>query len=119
MVPWPVAALSLWYAVVATAAAAALWRVAAGISPHGIVWPAVWLAVAGSASVGLPLLKPWARILAIVGSVLLTVTTLAVAAVLVRVGRPMGGVVAALSAGVHLVAIRYLQRPTIRVYFTK
>lgn len=119
MVPWPIAILSLFYAAVATCSGVAVWRAATGASTQALLWPAVWLAISGGITVGLPLLKPWARPLAVVGSVLLMVTTLAIATLLVRAGRPVGGLATALSAGVHMVAIRYLQRPSVTAYFNQ
>lgn len=117
MVPWPIALLSLFYGVIATVSAATLWQILSGASDRPLLWPAMWLALSTGVMCGLPLLKPWARTLAIVASALMVLMTLAVAGLLVTSGRPFASLGATLAAGLHFFVIRYLQRPAIRAYF--
>jgi len=117
MVPWPIALLAMLYAVIATASAAAFWRIVSGTSHQSVVWPLGWLALSAAAMVGLALLRPWARRLAIVGLALITMTMLALAALLVMAGRPLGGLLATAAASVHVVIIYYLRRPAVRAMF--
>ena len=118
MVPWPVALLTLFYAAIATMSASTVWKIVTGQTHQPLVWPVGWLALSTSAMCGLPLLRPWARGVAIAGSALMALITLAVAGLLVRAGRPVGGLVATLAASVHLVIIRYLRRPSVKAYFS-
>jgi hypothetical protein len=117
MVPLPIALLALVYAAVATASAVSVWRVASGASQQQLVWPLAWLALSVAAMCGLALLRPWARRLAIIGLVVITTVVLAVAALLVMAGRPLGAIAATSAAALHVVMIRYLQRPSVRAYF--
>ena len=117
MVPWPLALLSLFYGVVATLSAATLWQIASGAVARPAAWPLIWLAVSGGAMLGLPLLRAWGRALALAASGLLTATTLAIAAALVASGRPDLAMLATVSAGAHVLAIRYLRRPAIKLLF--
>ena len=117
MIPWPLALLSLFDAVVATISAATLWQIATGVAARPLVWPLVWLTLSGGAMVGLPLLKPWGRAVTIAASILMTATTLAIAAALVAAGRPGLSLLATVSAGAHVLAIRYLRRPAIKLLF--
>ena len=117
MIPWPLAFLSLFYAVIATLSAATLWQIATGAAGRPVVWPLVWLALSAGAMVGLPLLKPWGRALTLAASALMTATTLAIAAALIASGRPGLAMLATVSAGAHVLAIRYLRRPTVKAYF--
>ena len=116
-VPWPIALLTLFYGVIATSSGVTLWRIATGTAHQALIWPTAWLAVSAGAMCGLPLLKPWGRVLAMCTSVFLLATTLAIAGVLVMAGRPWGGLFATLLAGCHAVVIRYLQRPLVKAYF--
>ena len=117
MIPWPVALLTLFYAVVATLSAATVWRVAAGVVARPLIWPVLWLGLSSGVMFGLPLLKPWGRGLAIVASVAMVLMTLAIAGLLVAAGRPVGGLLATFGAGVHILAVRYLRRPVIKALF--
>ena len=118
MVPWPIALLSLFYGVIATIAAASVWKVAVGMSHQHMLWPLTWLTLSAGAMCGLALLKPWGRTLAIWTSVLLLTVTLAIAGLFVRAGHPLVGLLAAFIAGTHALAIRYLQRPLVKQYFS-
>ena len=55
--------------------------------------------------------------LAVIGLVLIAMTMLVIAALLVMAGRPLGGLFATAAASVHVVLIRYLQRPSVRAHF--
>ena len=117
MVPWPIALLAMLYAVIATASAAGLWKIATGASHQSLVWPLGWLTLSVAAMVGLALLKPWGRRLAVVGLALITMSMLALAALLIMARRPLGGLLATAAASVHVVMIRYLHRPATKAYF--
>ncbi len=117
MVPWPIALLALFYGVIATASAASAWRIFTGMSQQVLIWPVGWFAVSAAAMCGLALLRPWGRRLAVGTFVALVVVTLAVAGVMVTSGRPIGALLCAFFAGVYVLAIRYLQRPTTKAYF--
>ena len=118
MVPWPIALLALFYGVIATISAAMVWKIVAGMVDRTLVWPLAWLAVSAGAMFGLPLLRSWGRTLAIVGSVLMAVVSLAYAGLLVLASQPLTGLAATGLAGVHVVVIRYLRRPAVKAYFT-
>ncbi len=117
MIPWPIAFLSLFFAVIAAASAANLWKVVSGMSQQFIVWPIVWLGVSAGAMCGLALLKSWGRMLAIAGFIALCAVMLALAGLLALAHHPVGAVLSAVMAGAHLAAIRYLQRGATRAYF--
>lgn len=117
MVPWPIALLSLFYGVIATLSAATVWKALSGAGDRPFLWPAMWLALSTGVMCGLPLLKPWARGLAVAASTLLVAITLAVAGVVVLAGRPLMALVATVGAAVHVIAIRYLTRPQVKAWF--
>lgn len=117
MVPWPLALLSLFYGVIAAASSAGLWKAVTGMSRQPVLWPVLWLGVSASAMCGLALLKSWGRVLAIAGFIALCAVMLAMAGLLAAAGRPAGAVLSAVMAGVHILAIRYLQRETTKAYF--
>ena len=117
MVPWPIALLSLFYGVIATLSASSVWRILMGVSDRWLGWSLAWLMLSGGAMCGLALLHPWGRRLAIGTSVCLLVVTLALAGLFVRAGQPLVGLLIAFMASVHVLIIRYLQRPRIKRYF--
>jgi len=117
MVPWPIALLTMFYGAIASLSAATMWRVVSGASDRPLIWPAIWLALSAGIMFGLPLLKAWARRLAVIASVLLMLSTLGVAGRIVMAGRPLVGLVATVGAAVHIIVIRYLQRPVVRAWF--
>jgi hypothetical protein len=117
MIPWPIALLTLFYGFVAALSASAVWKIAAGSLARPIVWPAAWLALSAALMCGLPLLKPWARTLAIVGSWSLALITLAYACLLTAAGRPGLALAGGFLAGMHFIVIRYLKRPAVKAYF--
>ncbi len=118
MIPWPVAFLSLFFGVIAAASAANLWRIVNGMSQQSIIWPVVWLGVSAGAMCGLALLKSWGRTLAIAGFIALCAVMLAMAGLLASAHHPVGAILSAVMAGVHLAAMRYLQRDATKAYFS-
>ena len=117
MVPWPIALLALFYGVIAATSASTVWKVGSGVADHPLGWPLAWLALSSSLMCGLPLLRSWARMLAMAGSTLLVLVTLSMAGLLVMGGRPLFGLLATVGTAVHVIMIRYLQRPTVKAYF--
>ena len=117
MIPWPIALLTLYYAVIATLAGASAWQIVNGLSQRPLWSQVAWLVLCGGAMIGLPLLKSWGRRLAIIAAVALGLTTLAVAAGLVAMHRPGLGLVAAFTVAAPALVIRYLQRPTVKTWF--
>ena|SRR3989338_7519012 len=117
MIPWSIALLSLFYAVIATASAASVWRVIIGVSHQSFLWPVGWLLLSLGAMCGLALLKSWGRNLAILGFLALIVVTLAVAGLLVMAREPLGALLATTIVSLHVLAIRYLCRPAVKVWF--
>ncbi|GEM_PF-1682743 len=118
MVPWPIACLSLFFGIIATASAANLWKIVSGMSQQSVIWSVLWLGVSVGAMCGLALLKPWGRTLAIAGFIALCAVMLAMAGLLASAHHPAGAILSAVMAGVHIVAIRYLQRDATKAYFT-
>ena len=119
MVPWPIALLTVWYAVIATISAANVWHCITGFSERPVAVPLLWLAGSVAAVCGLPLLKPWGRLAALAGAWALGLMSLSVAAALILQRHPWMGLLATLGAGVQLVVIRYLRRPNVRRWFTQ
>ena len=117
MIPWPIALLSLFYGTIATVSASAAWKVVSGMSDRPILWPLAWLALAFGTMCGLALLKPWGRGLAVVGSIVMALVTLALAGLFVMGGHPVAALLATLAASVHAVVIRYLNRPSVKACF--
>ena len=119
MIPVPVALLSLFYAVITAMSGVSVWKVVTGASHQSILWPLAWLALSASAMYGLALLKPWARTVGIIGFWALAAVTLGIAGIMVATGRPWSGLFATVIAGSYVLAIRYLQRPSVRAHFTE
>ncbi len=119
MVPWPITVVCGLYAVIATSAAAAVWRALSGEGVAAIGWSWFWLAMAGSIVAGLAFMKPWGRRLAVWGSLALLVGTMgsAVLAVMQAHPQPLRSMTATGLAGVYLVVIRYLTRPRVKAWF--
>ena len=117
MIPWSIALLTLFYGVIATFSASAAWKVVSGMSDRPIVWPLAWLALAFSTACGLALMRPWGRTLAVVGSVIMAVVTLALAGLLVMGGHPVAALLATVGSSVHAIIIRYLSRPSVKECF--
>ena len=119
MVPWPIALLSLFYALIATAAAAQGYKILAGVIQKPLWAQVAWLVLAGGAMLGLPLRQEWGRWCAIACSWLVTLTVLAIAAWLITYGAPGWGLGFGLGTVVPLVAVRYLTRPTTKSWFAE
>ena len=119
MVPWPIALLTLLYGAAATLSAATACKIIMGVSAQSLAWSLVWLMASGAATIGLALLRPWGRHMAMACAWLFLGTTLAVAALLVRLGHPVIGLVAAMSAAVHVVIIQYLRRSAVKKLFLR
>ena len=117
MIPTPIAILALFYGLVATLSAAAVWRVASGASHQSLLWAVGWLALSVGATCGLPLLRPWGRTLALVTSAALMAATLAVSAALIASGHPGAGLAVTFTTAFHALVIRYLGRPVVKRYF--
>ena len=117
MVPWPVALLTLFYGVIAAASSATVWNILSGRAQASVAWPMAWLAMSGGAMCGLPLLKPWGRALAITVSILLTLVTMSIAGLLVAAHHPLAALAATGSSLMHVITIRYLQRPSVKAFF--
>ncbi len=118
MIPWPIALLALFYGVNATVSAATAWKIVFGAVDRPLLWPLAWLAVSAGAMFGLALLRPWGRVLAITGLVLIAVVALTYAGLFVMAGRPLAGLAATGLAGVQVVVIRYVRRPMVKALFT-
>lgn len=121
MVPWPIAVVCGLYAVIATAAAVAVWRALSEGGVAAIGWSWFWLAMAGSVVAGLAFMKPWGRRLAVWGSLALLVGALgsAVLAIMHAPPQPLRSMTATGLAGVYLVVIRYLTRPRVKAWFVE
>ena len=117
MVPWPLALLTLFYGVIAAISAATVWKVTTGVLDRPLLWPLVWLAGSVGVICGLPLLKPWARWLAVLGSWVFVFITLSIGGLLARASHPVAALLATGGAAIHLVIIRYLSRPSVKAYF--
>ncbi len=117
MIPLPIALLTLFYGVVAATSGASLWKVVIGSSAQHFIWPLLWFALSLGAMCGLALLRGWGRQLAVWTSALLTVTTLATAALFISTGRPGLALAVTFSVVCHVLAIRYLQRPIVKTLF--
>jgi hypothetical protein len=119
MVPWPVALLAAFYAVIATLSTGRVWRILSGASDRPLLWPLLWLLLAAATMCGLVLLKAWARRLAVWGFGALALFTLASAGALAGAGRPGAALLVAFSAGLYVLGMRYLGRPAIKAFFQR
>ena len=120
MIPWPLAALSILYGLLAFLSAVRLVECIAQPSAVGVAWTALWLVLAAGACIGLPAQKEWGRRFAVVGAALFTVAAIIGAVVLVvrTPPHPKFALLDTLLAGVALVVIRYLRRPVIKSKFS-
>ncbi len=117
-VPRPIAALAIFYGCVAASSAATVWKIVTGVSQRPLIWPAAWCVGSAAAIYGLVLLKPWGRVLAVLGLLILTVTAVAVAGLLAMKGHPVAALLATAGASIYVIAIRYLSRPQVKQWFT-
>lgn len=121
MIPWPLAALSILYGLLAFLSAVRLAGCIARGTVAGIVWTALWLLVASAACIGLPAQKEWGRRCALVGAILFTAAALVGAVMLVMrtPPQPQQALLETVLAGVALVVLRYLRRPVIKAQFQR
>jgi hypothetical protein len=120
MVPWSIALLTMFYAALASASAAALWQATQGTSlARSLGWSGFWCILSAVLAVGLALLKPWARRLAIWSSVFMMVGALGVAGMAIAQANPepVRSLIATAWASVQVVVIRYLSRPHVKAWF--
>ena len=117
MIPWPIALLTLYFGALASASAASLWRIVAGDTGRPWAGPAAWLIVTAGATLGLALMKPWGRWMAMSGAYLVMATGLGVAAALVASQQAGLGLLSACGAGAQMLIIRYLRRPMVSAWF--
>ena len=116
MIPLPIALLSLFYALIATAAAAQSYKILTGMLDKPLIPQITWLILAAGAMVGLPLRRPWGRWMGIACAWWVVLTVLAIAAWLIVHQEPGFGLVAGLGTVVPLVAARYLTRPKVKAW---
>ncbi len=119
MIPWPLAALSMLYGLLAFLSVV---RLTACLAQHDVmssVWTALWLAVTAGACIGLPGQKEWGRRCAVGGAALFTAAAIISAVVVVvRVPpQPRYALLDTLLAGAALIVMRYLRRPVIKAQF--
>jgi hypothetical protein len=110
MIPWPIALLSLSYVFIAAMAAKRAWLITTGLAGGSLLIQAVWLGLAGGAAIGLALLRPWGRRLAIWTSLSLMALFAGLATLAVAAREPAIGLATACLAGLQMVPIRYLRR---------
>ena len=120
MIPWPLAALSILYGLLAFLSAVRLVECIAQPSAVGIAWTALWLVLAAGACIGLPAQKEWGRRFAVVGATLFTAAAIVGAVLLVvRVPpQPQQALLETMLAGTAIIVIRYLKRPVIKSQFS-
>lgn len=119
MIPWPIALLCGFYTAVATFAAAAAWKGLHHDGPAAISLSAAWVAISAVVVFGLAYMKPWSRKLAVWVSTALLLSSLATAvwSIFQSPPQPSRSMIATGLASVYLVAIRYLTRPKVKVWF--
>ncbi|MBI3324051.1 MAG: hypothetical protein HYZ92_02110 [Candidatus Omnitrophica bacterium] len=119
MVPLPIAILGLYYGTIAALSSAKLLRILSGTGAGSSAWQVLWLALCAAATVGLALLKPWGRRLAIWTAGVLMATLLASALMVVGLtGRGRLALALACAAALQMLPIRYLRRPTVKRLFS-
>ncbi len=121
MIPWSIALLVVGYTVVAASSTVTVYRVMSGWLEHPLLWPALWSVLSTTLAIGLALLRPWARTLAVWSSVLMALSALGAAwmAIAQSHPEPLRSVFATGMAGVQLVVIRYLTRPWVKAWFIR
>ncbi len=120
MIPWPIALLTALYAALATCSFAGVWRLlVVGQTGRDLAWSLAWTGLSGAAMLGLALMKPWGRRLAVWTSALLMASALCAAwfAVARPAPQPRWSFVATGLAAVQMVVIRYLTRPRVKRWF--
>ncbi|HEX9780224.1 MAG TPA: hypothetical protein VGB20_03325 [bacterium] len=119
MVPLPIALLACAFAALSAVSAVSLWKTSAGLAEGSPLGPLVWLAGSLAAMCGLALLRPWGRLMAVAGAVVLMLLGLAVGGVQVASGRPADALLATCFGGAQVIVIRYLRRPDVKRYFSR
>ncbi len=119
MIPWPIAVLCAFYAILATSSAALGWNIVAHRVEGSLVWSGLWTVWSLVLVWGLAFLKPWARTLAVWASVVLMVSALGAALLVILRAHPepRASLTATGMATVHLIVLRYLTRPHVRAWF--
>lgn len=117
MLPWPIALLSAFYGVLTAFSGAALWRLAMAGHTDAVGWIGLTFVASVCAMTGLALMRPWARALAVIASMVMLGYALSFGAVCILTGQPGTAFGATIGAGVHLVVIRYLRRPVVKSWF--
>ena len=117
MVPWPIGFLALCYGVLATVWAAEGYRVL--LRSDVPLWAGLWCALCAAATAGLMLLRPWGRVLAVVGAALLTVALMVVSAAHVAAHHASMAVWIAIGTVVPLGVWRYLSVPRVKKWFVR
>ena len=119
MIPWPLAALSILYGLLAFLSVVRLTECLARGMLAGGLWSMLWVVVASGACIGLPGQKEWGRRLAVFGAILFMAAALIGAVILVvRVPpQPRLALLETLLAGLALMVLRYLTRPHIKGQF--
>lgn len=118
MLPWPIALVATLFAIPMTWSAAALSH-AWTSRTQPLLWPLVWGVMSASVVVGLSLMRPWARRLAIWASALWMVGALGSAwmAIMQSPPQPRASLLATGVASVQVLIMRYLTRPHVRRWF--
>ena len=117
MVPWSIGFLALCYGVLATVWAAEGYR--ALLRSEVPLWAGLWCALCAAATAGLLMLKPWGRVLAVVGAALLTVALMVASAAHVAVRHASMAVWIAISTVLPLMVMRYLSVPRVKKWFVE
>ena len=119
MIPWPLAALTILYGLLAFLSAVQLITCAAQHQLAGGLWSTLWFVVTAASAIGLPSKSEWGRRCAVAAAAFFVAGALAAALVLVthRPPEPGRALVDTLLAGAALVVIRYLSRPVIKEQF--
>lgn len=117
MVPWPIALLAIFYAIIATIASSMAWKVMIGVSERPFFWPALWMVLSAGATYGLVMFKPWGRKLAVWTSMLMMITIWSIAALLVVGREPGWALLTTVVAGLQMIPVRYLGQPAVKTLF--
>ena len=115
MVPWSIGLLALCYGVLATVWAAEGHR--ALLRSDAPLWAGLWCALCAAATAGLILLRPWGRVLAVVGAALLTVALMVASAAHVAAHQASMAVWIAIGTVLPLMVMRYLSVPRVKRWF--
>ncbi len=117
-IPIAVAVLALFYAALATLAAASMVRPSARFGPMSGAWYLGWVALGGTAALGLFFQRAWARDLVRFSSVLLAGIGLWAVTAYLAAGKPLLGIAASCFSGMQMAVYYYLRRPIIKAFFS-